>query len=77
MVDFWLIGAPIVLDSFYRAEPFAAHFISQVVDDIVNTDNERESDGDYKFSSTHSQVDMMGKIGNIHNICTKGFIFVI
>ena len=37
MVDFWLIGAPIVLDSFYRAEPFAAHFISQVVDDIVDT----------------------------------------
>ena len=37
MVDFRLIGSPIVLDSFYRAEPFAAHFISQVVDDIVDT----------------------------------------
>ena len=37
MVDFRLIGAPIVLDSFYRAEPFMAHFISQVVDDIVDT----------------------------------------
>ena len=34
---FRLIGAPIVLDSFYLAEPFAAHFISQVVDDIVDT----------------------------------------
>ena len=67
MVDFRLIGAPIVLDSFYRVEPFAAHFISQVVYDIV----------DRKFSSTHSQVDIMGKTGNIHNICTKGFIFVI
>ena len=30
----WLIS---VLESFYRAEPFAAHFISQVVDDIVDT----------------------------------------
>ena len=38
---------------------------------------EHESDGDCKFSSTHSQVDIMGKTGNIHNICTKGFIFVI
>ena len=36
MVDFRLIGAPIVLDSFYRAEPFTAYFISQVVDDIVD-----------------------------------------
>ena len=34
-------------------------------------DNERESDGSRKFSSTHSQVNMMGKTGNIHNICTK------
>ena len=40
-------------------------------------ENERESDGDRKFSSTHSQVDMVGKTGNIRNICTKGFIFVI
>ena len=84
MVDFRLTGAPIVLDSFYRAELFAAHFISQVVDDIVDTVRkgqcskvEHESDGDCKFSSTQSQVDMMGKTGNIHNICTKGFIFVI
>ena len=84
MVDFRLKGAPIVLDSFYGAEPFAAHFISQVVDDIVDTvrkgqcsNVECESDGDCKFSSTHSQFDMMGKTGNIHNICTKGFIFVI
>ena len=76
MVDFRLTGAPIVLDSFCCAEPFAAHFISQVVDDIVR-DNVRESDGDCKFSSTHSQVDMMGKTGNIHSICTKGFIFVV
>ena len=37
MVDFQLTGTPIVLDSFYRAEPFAVHFISQVVDDIVDT----------------------------------------
>ena len=37
MVDFQRIGAPIVLDSFYHAEPFVAHFISQVVDDIVDT----------------------------------------
>ena len=37
MVDFRLIGAPIVLDSFYHAETFVAHFISQVVDDIVDT----------------------------------------
>ena len=38
---------------------------------------ERESAGDCKFSSTHSQDDMMGKTGNIHNIFTKGFIFMI
>ena len=37
MIDFRLIGAPIVLDSFYRAEPFVVHFISQVLDDIVDT----------------------------------------
>ena len=37
MVDFRLIGSPIVLDSFYRAEPLAVHFISQVVDDTVDT----------------------------------------
>ena len=79
MVDFRLIGAPIVLDSFYRAEPFVVHFISQVVDHIVDTvrKGQHESDGNCKFSSTYSQVDMIGKTGNIHSICTKGFIFVI